>query len=359
MARRHESTSRIRRTIVIVAGLCGVLQNGAWAGPKYEREIDLPPRLQWNANSGYCGETSFISAGLFYGQYCSQYEARAIASPGVPQSNPNSQLLLGANDVSAAAAMRLTAIPWNTARQRNTREFLAWTKSQLLAGYPVIIGIFTNEYRFYSKLNPNAGDPQYDHIVPVVAMGSNRPLEAFADRYFGADVITFSDNGLWSPSGTPSFIFSYRFDEFQKNRRQANKPRGAIYALNNNGQNYGIAITGVADRDGDTIPVRLVTEGLMTNVNSELPEMVDGSNRRPEPGFVTLWATCTIPDSSVEYKLYRYDNFADVPEKAFNANADKAVESWDIPVGALGFTVIRHIVSSDVVIFRAVKASAP
>src|SRR5262249_61085678 len=25
---------------------------------------DIPPRLQWNATFGYCGETSFISAGL-------------------------------------------------------------------------------------------------------------------------------------------------------------------------------------------------------------------------------------------------------------------------------------------------------
>ena len=29
----------------------------------------IPPRLQWNENNGYCGEMSFISAGLYYGQY--------------------------------------------------------------------------------------------------------------------------------------------------------------------------------------------------------------------------------------------------------------------------------------------------
>ena len=35
--------------------------------------LDMPPRLQWNTNYGYCGEVSLISAGLFFGQYCSQY----------------------------------------------------------------------------------------------------------------------------------------------------------------------------------------------------------------------------------------------------------------------------------------------
>ncbi len=34
-------------------------------------KLDIPPRFQWNANNGYCGEVSFISAGLYYGQYCS------------------------------------------------------------------------------------------------------------------------------------------------------------------------------------------------------------------------------------------------------------------------------------------------
>jgi hypothetical protein len=39
---------------------------------------NIPPRLQWEANFGYCGEVSLISAGLYYGQYLSQYDARAI-----------------------------------------------------------------------------------------------------------------------------------------------------------------------------------------------------------------------------------------------------------------------------------------
>ena len=32
----------------------------------------IPARVQWNENNGYCGATSIISAGLYYGQYVSQ-----------------------------------------------------------------------------------------------------------------------------------------------------------------------------------------------------------------------------------------------------------------------------------------------
>jgi len=42
--------------------------------------LDLPTQVQWPANFGYCGEISFIVAGLYYGQYLSQYDARALVS---------------------------------------------------------------------------------------------------------------------------------------------------------------------------------------------------------------------------------------------------------------------------------------
>lgn len=355
MKRSLESNRDFWRRFLWVSGIFSLAVCAAWAGPAHEAEIDHPPRLQWNANSGYCGETSFISAGLFFGQYCSQYEARRLASPGVPQSNLNSQLLLGNNDVSTAVAMRLTAIPWNTARQQSTREFLVWVKSQVVAGYPVIIGVFTNKYRFCSELRPNAGDPDYDHIVPVLAISSERPLAVNARRCFPTDVITFSDNGLWSPSTTPPYLFSYHFDQFPRDRRQANGPRKPIYSLNSDGRNYGIAISGVKDLDGDTIPVRVTT-----SVNSEEPEIVDGSNTPPAPGPLELTVTVTIPDQNSVYRLYRYQAFSDVPVSHFNANSDNAVETWEIPANqGTTFVVTKSIFSNAVEVFRAVPVSAP
>src|SRR5579862_7075760 len=109
----------------------------------------IPPRLQWNENFGYCGEVSFISAGLYYGQYLSQYDARAIASKNRPQYESKSQLLVGVNDSYAAAQMHLTYAEWTTSSETSTNQFLAWVKSKVIAGYPVAIGIYTNEYLFY------------------------------------------------------------------------------------------------------------------------------------------------------------------------------------------------------------------
>ncbi len=46
--------------------------------------LPIGPRFQWEENNGYCGETSLISAGLYYGQYGSQYDARAYVRMSTP-----------------------------------------------------------------------------------------------------------------------------------------------------------------------------------------------------------------------------------------------------------------------------------
>ncbi len=321
----------------------------------YERALDLPPRLQWNANFGYCGETSFISAGLLYGQYCSQFTARSLASPGVPQSRSSSQLLLGVNDLSVAAAMRLKAEAWDTSREKSSNDFLVWIKGKVTNGFPVIIGTFTNEYLFYKNRNPSAGDSDYDHIVPVIRIRSTQPLIPNTRTFLPTDVLSFSDNGLWSPTKVPPYIFTYPFNQFLKNRKQANNPKGPVYSLNNNTQNYGIAITGVADIDRDTIPVRLAT-----SVNAEIPAMKNGSNVPPAATSVKLTATVTIPDSTVPYTVYRYDDFAEVPDSNFNTHAGNAVQSWNIPANSgKTFSVMLTILSNEIAVFRAVPVSAP
>lgn len=321
----------------------------------YEKELDIPPRLQWNANFGYCGEVSFISAGLYFGQYCSQYTAREAASPGVRQSRANSQLLLGVNELKAATAMKLTAVRWKAPARGTVKDFLVWAKSNVLANHPVIIGVFTNEYLFYGTTNRNAGDSDYDHIVPVTGVGSESPLSPDPKTYMASDVITFSDNGLWAPSNNPPYTFSYRFSDFPKTRQEANAQTGPIYSLKSNGTVYGVTITGVADPTGQTVPVRL-----STSANYEQPKMQNGSNTPPSPMALTLTVTVTIPDQSVGYNLYRYDSFAKVPTSKFNANASKAAQTWSIAANTgATFTVQVPIQSSQTAVFRAVRTSAP
>lgn len=300
--------------------------------------LDVPPRLQWNANFGYCGETSLISAGLYYGQYISQYTARAVASDGTPQYKHDSQLLLGVNDGHAAIRMHLAAIRWNTASERDTDQFLRWVQRNVERGYPVAIGVYTNERLFGSK---GRGDPSYDHIVPVTGVT--------------ADSITFSDNGLWNPTGKPPFSFTYPLATFPKTRAQANAPNGTIYALANDGRNYGIAIRGVVDADGETLPVRLAT-----SVKWERPAMRKHSDVRPRAMPLTLTIVVSNLKTGVTYRLYRYDRLARIPDGHFNARASSSKESWRIRISSGStYTMTEAIMSDEVAAYRAVPASAP
>lgn len=316
---------------------------------------DLPPRLQWNTNFGYCGEVAFITAGLYYGQYLSQYDARALASNGAAQNLASSQLLIGVNDTAAAAAMHLNVLEWNTAAETSTEAFLGWVRANVLEKHPVAMGVYTNEYLFYGKTNPTAGDPDYDHIVPVLGVASTHPLAA-PTAYFPDDVLTFSDNGLWTgTTGSPTYIFSSAFGALQATRAQANAKMGAIYSLTNDASNYGVAVTGVIDQDNETVPVRVSTDK-----NSEVPAIGAGSNTRPAPEPLVLTVTVSGLTPGVSYNLYRYDAMTAVPNAAFNANAAAASEHWSFQIQS-GSTHVQteNIMSDEVAAYRAVPASAP
>ena len=319
---------------------------------RYSSDLGIAPRLQWNANYGYCGEVSFISAGMYYGQYTSQWTARSLASPGTPQTEEESQLLIGVNDVEAAERMRLQAVPFDSESQRSTRSYLTWVKSMVLRGYPVIIGVFVNMSQFEDD---SAGSSEYDHIVPVTGIGSRSTLSAADRRYRPTDVITFSDNGVDGSAAPSDAMFRYRFNAFQKSRGQANDPDAPAYSLLNRPMNYATAVTGVRDLDGVTIPVRLTSstdgEGAQDAVRLVAP---------PAPKAIDLTATVTIPDSTRGYNVYLYDDFAKVPVSNFNASAANAVQSWTIPPGS-GSTWSKTIttMSDQTRVFRAVPISAP
>jgi len=221
-----------------------------------------------------------------------------------------------------------------------------------MQGHPVITGVFMNEFIFYGKTNPSSGDSEYDHIVPLLAVES---ISNDPNTYYGSDIITFSDNGLYTPDDEAVYLFSYTFDEFTKTREGANAKLGNVYSITNSGKNYGISISGVIDLNGDTIPVRCTTD-----VNREDPEIKDGTSVAPKPGRITLTATVTIPDSTQAYNLYLYDSFDNVPTSTFNALASQASMKWAIPQGTgETFSVSVQILSNQTAVFRAVNVNAP
>lgn len=316
-------------------------------GTLYAVSNDIPPRYQWNANYGYCGEVSMISAGLYYGQYLSQYDARALAAPGIPQYRYKSQLLLGNNDGAAARRMRLS---YERKVTRSSSEFYAWIKQQVVQGRPVLMGVFNNEYLLYHFTNPNNGDSVYDHIVPVVGFGSNYPL---TDGYYPDDVIVFSDNGLYTPQ---NYYYPLEIGAALHDRQAANAVTGDVYSLPADPvTKYGIAITGVMDLHHETLPVRVDT-----NLDYEFPEIRDNAGARPAPSLLTLTITVSNLTPGVVYNLYRYNQESDVPIEDFNANSKKAgILPWKVIKISSGTTwsmTLKNFKSSNKAFFRVVKA---
>ena len=339
------------RSQAILSTALMLVFSSASCDDKYTLKNDLPPRFEWDNNDGYCGEVSLISAGLYYGQYISQYDVRALISRGAPQNK--CQLLVGINDHLAISKLHLNSITWNTVAEQDTDQFVAWIKQMVVKGYPVSIGVYMNQYRFNGDTNPHAGDPDYDHIVPVIEVASNSPLTN--PHYFSDDIIYFSDNGLWGKSSHPPYFFQYGADDFQATRVEANAKDGNIFSLPNTASNYGTAITGIVDLNGDTLPVRVDT-----NVNYEKPVIKDGSNKRPSPMPLALKITISKLEPGVLYHLYRYNTLSSVPASYFNAHASSAYKSWQFSIDSGSTYTLKEVIQSDeIAIYRAVKSSAP
>lgn len=358
---------------------------------RHQFRSNVVPRFQWNNNSGYCGETSFICAGMSFGQYCSQWTARSLASPSIPQYDSGSQLLIGGgNDITAAKGMLLKAREYSIAEKQEAREFksakkhktphfINWVKRHLLAGHVPIIGVYNNVIAL-GEQEGGPGDPQYDHIVPVLGFESywplkslNWPVDEYTVRYHSTDVITLSDNGLYGPTGDPArypMLYSYEVAAFQGDRNAANNPEGApVYMLSNTTANCGIAIEGV-DHDGACIPVRLSSDRDYEPVPPTMKQPPPPPppplqlaqppfSDQPPPEPIDIWLTATVerPGQNEAYTLYRYDDFAKVPVSDFHANADNAAQVWHVKAGSDPMVVTHKAKSSDTVVFRAVKGS--
>lgn len=333
-------------------------------------ENPIPPRFQWNHNGGYCGETSFIASGLYYGQYLSQYDVRSIASPGMKQNEKNAngvygaQLLLGVNDAETANRLRLEHEEWPTANFKDSKEFMHWVKNHVLQGHPVIIGVFNN-FNLLGEQSSLPGDHEYDHIVPVLGFGA-----ASTTHYDKHDIIVLSDNGLYTPGNSIPFYNQFRMEPlnevvasnpFLGDRAAANNVNGNIYSVLKLGadpttskRNYAIAITGVKDTENVTLPVRVTTD-----LNYEIPAIASDSDLRPTVMNLNLTLTISGLQPNVSYNLYEYDHQDKVPVANFNQQAGNAKSSRQIMITEGDtHTLSLAIESNQKVFFRAVPASA-
>ncbi len=233
------------------------------------------PFYQWENDNGYCGEVSMMQAGLNNGQWMSQFDARLICGVGLSQSGPgpndawcdrhknvpnyNAQLLLenpdtgvsGPNHFASAATClansRLSAAtyPYTTGfRTRNLglsgyQDYMSWVKSELIAGNQVTVGVLVQ----------GGGDPQYDHDVTVLAIGTNHAVTD--PSYYDDDVLYFDDHGGytlvrnnlnkgWPPipygagsddRGCTPYVFGYSFGSLAQTRDGANAGSAQAYSI--------------------------------------------------------------------------------------------------------------------------------
>ncbi|MCW3105459.1 MAG: hypothetical protein JWO09_3899 [Bacteroidetes bacterium] len=218
---------------------------------KNVRINDIPPRLMWNIDenwdspsSGYCGETSILSAGLLYGQYVPMYLIRQLlsdyfnglwgtdaqpsstltnmwlgysgldwseaGSPGkdYKKSEGNFQAWfgkrgqyycqvlpqIGDNSVNPSfdpintvlGNLHLSYEHFSPKVQDTKNNFIPWMKGHVLNGHPVIIGV--------QDFLAGSNDNDFDHIVIVIGWGSNNDFSNTS--YFPDDEIVFIDHGL-------------------------------------------------------------------------------------------------------------------------------------------------------------------
>lgn len=398
----------------------------------------IVPFYQWENNDGYCGEVSLLQAGLNNGQWMSQLEARSVCGAqgdgqdaplgvSLSQSGPdgfcaaqhqtdyNAQLLLeneaSANAASCLSNARLAYRTYDYSTDNigmpGYRNYMSWVKAETLAGRQVTVGV----------LVPGGGDTQYDHIVTVMAIGTNH--EPADPTYYDDDVLFFDDHGALNAFGWPAvppgaggshgcvpYVFGYAFGALAKSRQGADMgpnffailipghKNAKVYTGGNGvgfgpsvtAHNYGFSVGGPADSDGSTLPVTVHIAGSSTGGVPNPADPVAGydyenpfigtsdqrsscTNAAPNPMRVTLEVTVSGLVAGSRYNLYEYDvgpvtgtgaaAALAVPTSSFNGKAKMATRVT--PILAHGSTFVSRVEKSsrETIVFRAVPVGAP
>ncbi|CAF1446889.1 unnamed protein product [Adineta steineri] len=252
--------------------------------------LNIPPRLQWANDYGYCGETALQSIGLYYGAWISQKLIRDI--------NKGEYLLQPVTSNDHREPLRTLTLlhftynewDWINSPQPQFQNFCHWMKRSILRRHPVIFGIFL---RFMSYKD-------YDHIVPAVGIQYQNE-----DQYDQHDKIIYHD--LFDVEQIEKNLNE---DEFGSTRETIDAKKNANDGCLPLNVDYGIAITGIVDEDCVTLPVHLSV--------SEWDEPNPTYHEDPKEmlGIVTV-NNLTI---GCFYALLRYSSYKSVPTRG-DANA--------------------------------------
>jgi hypothetical protein len=235
--------------------------------------LDIPMRQQWVNGHGYCGEVSIQSVGLYYGVWVSQQVVRDVGG---------GELSLGINETQALDALHFAYEKWGSASQPQPQfqDFMVWMKTYIAAGVPCI---------FAAYLTGADDAPDYDHIMPAVGI-EYTTLSGYAPN----DVLVFNNLFGAQLRRTAESLTGTRASCDQDLAHGGCIPQDV---------DYGVAVTGILDAQGVTLPIRA------TVVSNFEPNVSMGA------APVAMQATVTVsglqPGGS--YALLRYDDYTKVP----------------------------------------------
>ncbi|UJR17106.1 hypothetical protein I4U23_004002 [Adineta vaga] len=247
--------------------------------------LNIPPRLQWDNDNGFCAETAIQSIGLYYGAWISQKLIRII--------NNGEYLLQKTSIDDCRDPLHTLSVlhfiynewDWVNSSQPQFRSFCRWMKRSILYGHPVIFGVCLE----------GAGFEEYDHIVPAVGIRYENE-----DEYDSKDELIYYD--LFDKNEMKRCMNEEEFGSTKKSICDKDYAEYGCIPLN---IDYGIAITGIVDEDQVTVPVHLsvsACEEPNPDFNEDPIEMI---------GIVKM--TNLVVGNA--YVLLRYSSYEHVPTK--------------------------------------------
>lgn len=185
---------------------------------------DISPTYQWMNNGGYSGETFMRqAASSVSGTWLSQWNMREMCGSGLSQSGGagycashhgypafNARAAAVSSDCNCTgtnpyASMStclsnifLNSTAFNSANQfgglQGYQQFMSWVKSQVIQGFPTVIGVIARTKSDRNAIFHQRRDDQFDLWVTVIAIATKH---AVSSTYYDDDVIIFDDHGAY------------------------------------------------------------------------------------------------------------------------------------------------------------------
>jgi len=296
------------KRILFITILCFYLK----ANAQVSCMLNVPPRIQWPNNDGYCGENSIQMCGLYYGNYISEVTCRNVAG---------GELLIYVNDTIALAAFSLNYIEWNpNGSSPQYMSYLDWVKQYLNKKQPVIITVYVS----------GMTDPDYDHIIPAIGFKATS-----VNTYLATDSLTYNTN-------FDLVSFTRVFSTLYGTRSVANNSAPFPYYIPQD-VDYGVVVTGNKDPNHLTKPVHIVLD------STDEPNVTLGA----APCVLTATLTCDSLTPGQSYALLRYNDYLTVPSMTFTpSGANSAVY---FTATATTHTLTDTFMSDTAVFYRCVS----